>query len=135
MSTSIGAPALPKPPVMEAPTTKTDRQLLELAGKAAKLDLDWSRYDEDYGIAFRGLAKFWNPLRDGNDALDLAVLLNLDILQDPYNSRTNGVEVIANEPVDAESRAWAWEVRAPDPAAATRRAIVRCAAHIGEMMA
>lgn len=134
MSTSIGVRALSEPWNMEAPTTKSDRQLLELAGKAAKLDLDWTRYDEDYGIAFRGLAKFWNPLRDGNDALDLAVLLNLDILQDPCNSRSNGVEVIANEPEDAQSRVWAWEVRAPDPAAATRRAIVRCAAHMGELM-
>lgn len=133
MTMSIVAVPSTDPRVPEAPATKTDRQLLELAGKAAKLDLDFTRYDEDWGIAFRGLAKFWNPLRDGNDALDLAVILNLDILQDPVNSKDNAVEVIANEPPDVESRAWAWEVRAPDPAAATRRAIVRCAARIGEM--
>ena len=53
---------------------KTDRELLELAAKAAGVDLYW-RGDRPFSLA-RGA---WNPLTDDGDALRLAFTLKIDI--------------------------------------------------------
>lgn len=89
----------------------TDKELLELAAKAAGID-----YCE---------RDFWFPLSDDGDALRLAVKLGLEI-------RTDGPYLIAVTPryVDNEL----YEERGNDPYAATRRAIVRAAAEIGRTM-
>ena len=103
----------------------TDKELLELAAKAAGVELHhWnedtfirvSEYVDDVG-------GYWSPLTDDGDALRLAVKLGLEI-------RTNGPYLIAVTPryVDNEL----YEERGDDPYAATRRAIVRAAAEIGK---
>lgn len=108
----------------------SDKELLELAAKATG---GWL-YDGTDGLCIcnpTSRAKLWNPLVDDGDALRLAVALNLDILQEPVSSKSNAVEVEANIE-GIEFQPWAWECRAPDPCAATRRAIVRAAAEIGK---
>jgi len=104
----------------------SDRELLELAAKAAGIDYkpdnkDWKHDDHcafwDYDDLCTCGAR-WNPLTDDGDALRLAVKLGLYDLRDlPFQE--------SNDPV--------WEA-VPDPLAATRRAIVRAAAEIGRNM-
>lgn len=60
-----------------------DRELLELAAKAAGIECEW----DDGGSEFRHVVPFrnyinyepWNPLRDGEDALRLAVMLKFSV--------------------------------------------------------
>ena len=92
----------------------TDRELLELAAKAAGIAhvtpmmIEWGQ---------------WNPLTDDGDALRLAVTLRIGL-------------------AGSESHVWACkldvcdihEPRGSDSYAATRRAIVRAAAEIGKGM-
>ena len=106
----------------------TDRELLELAAKAAGLDirLTWTPGTTPWVRNETGTASPWNPLDDDGDALRLAVRLNMNVLVCP----------------DAGPAAEAWTVESGltklceedisgDPYAATRRAIVRAAAEIG----
>jgi len=97
---------------------KTDRELLELAAKAAGY--------REAGINkpyTDGLLENWNPLNDDGDALRLAVRLSLlvDVTAFSVTAMVNGV-ISAKEKHDG------------DPYAATRRAITRAAAAIGESM-
>jgi hypothetical protein len=93
----------------------TDRELLELAAKAARIDyVPGESWDEDAG---------WNPLEDDGDALRLAVKLNLCVVH-------TGIGVSVSEAGCHSSI----EHSHPDPYAATRRAIVRAAAEIGRNM-
>lgn len=101
----------------------TDRELLELAAKAAGLN-DWRWYEPakclcHYNVKMKnwyggnyGDKIEWNPLNDDGDALRLAVKL------DCYPNRTTQ-EILAKK---------------DNPYAATRRAIVRAAAEIGKDM-
>lgn len=100
-----------------------DTELLELAAKAAGLDLDTSIYPG----WFMCKGRQWNPLRDDGDALQLAVNLKLEIFtgQGPNGDITT---VCAPQELDLES---CGERHGTDAAAATRRAIVRVAAEIG----
>ena len=99
---------------------KTDRELLELAAKASgELTASW--YGND--AYFDGVLSRWNPLESDGDALRLAVRLSLlvDVTAFSVTAMVNGV-ISAKEKHDAE------------PYAATRRAITRAAAAIGESM-
>ena len=98
----------------------SDRELLELAAKAAKYTLGSTTLDDDY----------WNPLTDDGDALRLAVRLRLEprFLD---NSHSNGAEPSR---VTLHNFAGIVENIDGDPLAATRRAIVRAAAKIGRQM-
>lgn len=91
-----------------------DKELLELAAKAAGINMDsW----EDCG---------WSPLSDDGDALRLAVKLGLRFehhLSHPY------VAVFVPKIVGRFE-----EEYNDDPYAATRRAIVRAAAEVGRGM-
>jgi hypothetical protein len=103
----------------------TDRELLELAAKAAELpECGWM------GPAFMYVKDNtftdWNPLTDDGDALRLAVKLGLFI---QINS--------------GSATAWKWRGEnwyeqasdnADDMSATTRRAITRAAAEIGKGM-
>jgi hypothetical protein len=105
----------------------TDRELLELAAKAAGVqlrDLDdrYDRWESDPVLIHRG----WNPLTDDGDALRLAV--KLQIIVGKYDDYANAGG-IGN---DVDVVVWAHEEK--DPYAATRRAIVRAAAEIGKGM-
>ena len=101
---------------------KTDRELLELAARAAGIEThgamraDW----------LNGHSTYWNPLTDDGDALRLAVKLELDILRFPAFGEA---QVCSQDGVAAEA-----ESTSTCPCAATRRAIVRAAAAIGEAM-
>ena len=96
---------------------KTDRELLELAARAAGIEIvEWSCIEESCDAIARledmRLHK-WNPLTDDGDALRLAVKLGIDI---------------------SEAQVCYWDKVGNDPYAATRRAIVRAAAAIGETL-
>jgi hypothetical protein len=107
----------------------TDRELLELAAKAAGIlplpdgkELD-AAPDGGLMICGGGEVKYWNPLTDDGVALRLAVKLRLTIMQ-----------LSSNEEVLVSSYSGsieAYEFHLSDPCAATRRAIVRAAAEIG----
>jgi hypothetical protein len=98
----------------------TDRELLELAAKAANYKVAWEGGCE---TGWMTGGSWWNPLTDDGDALRLAVKLRLEI-------------GFPNDEV-----VWSFGRGAPvcrenvgDPLAATRRAIVRAAAEIGKGM-
>jgi hypothetical protein len=109
----------------------TDRELLELAAKAA--GYEWTGYFGDDEVECQyfdiGLGEEvvpWNPLTDDGDALRLAVKLGLTTAQLITNR-----EVEVN---DYDETVLISEFDGPDPYAATRRAIVRAAAEIGRNM-
>lgn len=90
----------------------TDRELLELATKAAGLKL----YEHVDNMIVTGSPETkdvdyerWNPLSDDGDALRLAVKLGIPVFPSPGENDS-------------------------DAQAATRRAIVRAAAEIGRSM-
>lgn len=96
----------------------TDRELLELAAKAADVEL---KYDS-FGLSANADREYnyWNPLIDDSDALRLAVKLRMDLM---LYSTTKGAFVKGKQHAEEEGN---------DPYAATRRAIVRAAAEIGK---
>lgn len=108
----------------------TDRELLELAAKAAGVKK--TMWSDKYHIppfpdgSIRVKPNGWNPLTDDDDALRLAVKLGLNIMQMP-DCAEPWVDVCGAES-DAD------ELYGADPYAATRRAIVRAAAEIGKEM-
>ena len=108
-------------------TQHTDRELLELAAKAAGKDVDLGRYDEDFGFAIKDMALWWNPLHDDGDALRLAADLRLSCMtHENFSASASSLD----------GRAYG-EAAADNPAAryvALRSAIVRAAAAIGEAM-
>ena len=104
---------------------KTDRELLELAAKAAGIgwNADSGYRTTGYGATGVPLVEQWNPLTDDGDALRLAVKLQIDIKQ-------YGEHVVAW--FDGGYTGTGRISYDNDPCAATRRAIVRAAAAIGE---
>jgi len=105
----------------------TDKELLELAAKAAGLTVHWHDSGH-YGPTMEIMEDEsggppWNPLKDDGDALRLAVKLqmNIDIIEEAA-----GAHVI--------NYRFCSELNNGDPYAATRRAVVRCAAEIGKGM-
>jgi hypothetical protein len=95
----------------------TDRELLELAAKAAKVDYGWQHIFNDYEGCTADKWD-WNPITDDGDALRLAVKLRI----------TPNVESSMTDCEDCT------EAHLGDPYAATRRAITRAAAEIGRAM-
>lgn len=99
----------------------TDRELLELAAKAAGYEKDW-HWNHHFIMSAGGSVKegnswvTWNPLTDDGDALRLAVKLGM------------------MEVAEVLSYWLKQDFRSGDPYAATRRAIVRAAAEIGKEM-
>ena len=109
----------------------TDRELLELAAKAAGIKVKGYFEDEPTLLIKPGIRlppARWNPLTDDGDALRLAVKLGLDVemhgckAMHPYACAFDCERDIAEEVQPNDG----------DPYAATRRAIVRAAAEIGE---
>ena len=119
----------------------SDKELLELAAKAAGIELEWP---QDYGGADHlsphdtSTRQIWNPLTDDGDALRLAVGLSLPL--DFWSAGAGHSNTPENQRVmcgkywdGAESRyAMLGERYGGDKQAATRRAIVRAAAEIGK---
>ena len=102
----------------------TDRELLELAAKAAGIDVFWWPADDPVALRLKRNNDLWNPLTDDGDALRLAVKLFIT-----FRCETFAEAITPNGNV---FRVFASEV--DDPYAATRRAIVRAAAEIGKSM-
>lgn len=105
---------------------KTDRELLELAAKAAGIELlEWDEEGQAYWID-QCLGEWWTPLLFDGDAFRLAVQLKLDVLFfDGFHEVHAGGDGITSAAVESYSDHMAY---------ATRRAIVRAAAAIGEAM-
>jgi hypothetical protein len=98
----------------------TDKELLELAAKAAgieckKTPIGFYLSDED---------RNWNPLTDDGDAFRLAVKLGMQI--------TIILDGDDGDHFPQTMVDWATEEHLNDPYAATRRAIVRVAAETGK---
>ncbi len=112
----------------------TDRELLELAAKAAGIEVRCGTgWESDY--LYRDLPRpnspltssvRWNPLDDDGDALRLAVKLKMELI---VHER---LSCAAADGLDGFLRRS--EHHKGDPDAATRRAIVRAAAEIGRNM-
>ena len=113
------------------------RELLELAAKAAGIDVVWKEWRTGrigpFGVGqytrhegFWNGPKQWNPLTDDADALRLAVTLGLRIEVDNAWGRSH-TQLIS----DGD---WFTCGHNNDPYAATRLAIVRAAAEIGRNM-
>ena len=104
----------------------TDKELLELAAKAAlyafRKEISPIGIDLFYVDGHR-----WNPLTDDGDALRLAVKLNMGISIPVFNKHRADVISFRHPLANAIEEG-------NDPYAATRRAIVRAAAAIGEQM-
>lgn len=112
----------------------TDKELLELAAKAAGLKLDGPsgrivRRESD------GQPVYWNPLTDDGDALRLAVKLGLAVSIDSVEQETWAHH---EQAFKGSSEKWKCCPTSnngdEDGYAATRRAIVRAAAEIGRAM-
>ena len=108
----------------------TDRELLELAAKAAGMKTDPKLYEEGIGVCWSGEDEHgiyidcWNPLVDDAHALRLAVKLEMPIdYQDGYT--TVWLHIKSHFIIESHEG---------DPYAATRRAVVRAAAEIGRAM-
>ena len=123
----------------------SDRELLTLAAKAAGIVVvpyTWNKgspWGEHEGFTVVGEgANEWNPLEDDGDALRLAVMLGLALV--PYPIYGNPKHSVIAKRYDharylrdeaEEPQIEEVQVYGGDPAAATRRAIVRAAAEIG----
>lgn len=104
---------------------KTDKELLELAARAASYNVkaheDGTLYCDCRCAGYWGV---WNPLTDDGDALRLAVALRL-LIDTDYNDCVAAGCCQLDEVLEPIGN---------DRLAATRRAIVRAAAAIGERL-
>ena len=123
----------------------SDRELLELAAKAAGIPYikPGPEYSGIYGLQAGSDNPMrcctWNPIADDGDALRLAVKLGISITPYPIYNDEARHSVIAKQRRHSDTLREAnptevIELHDGDPAAAWRRAIVRCAAEIGKAM-
>ena len=110
----------------------TDKELLELAAKAAGMDRAGLFYDERMNVLWDGEQLWFEPLTDDGDALRLAVKLGMDVCVDSDDDGESSTFVAFL--VDGSHPKSVTEQHETDPYAATRRAIVRAAAEIGRSM-
>lgn len=105
-------------------TTQTDRELLELAAKAAGID-GW--YEVGYLTFIKRTGGPWRPLDDDGDAMRLAFALKIDIQYVGSSVRT-----VARNSDGTVIEVWDIGCVAGD--AGLRRMIVLAAAAIGRAM-
>lgn len=105
-----------------------DKELIELAAKAAGITGTWHRAGF---VAYAGWAGgFFNPLTDDGDALRLAVVLEMDI----QIIRKDQVDAVWNSRLKPHGVLFVSEKLGCEWHSATRRAITRAAAQIGKEM-
>lgn len=106
----------------------TDRELLELAAKAAGIALAYQPFTHNKGAgALTAQGRTWSPLTDDGDALRLAVKLGFGI------EVHKALAVVHAGDGDQEKVSVHWNLKdVPDAFSATRRAIVLAAAEIGK---
>lgn len=117
-------------------STMTEREMLELAAKAAGYEVRKNYEVRDADDIFKGLqirtdprTKFsgvWNPIKNSDDALNLAVRLKLEIL--PEIMRKNGCDVRNHQ---GEWFTEQYKDHNEDAMSALFLAITRAAAEIG----
>lgn len=133
----------------------TDRELLEMAAKAAGIEMSGTLYRDGTwepgishsfkpagGIGAGIDVTSWNPLEDDGDALRLAVKLGMSfgfVLETGGMAHWGPVTYTqARQQIDdlqcGRGFSGPMETHGEDPYAATRRAIVRAAAEIGRNM-
>lgn len=108
---------------------KTEREMLVLAAKAAgiKIDpIDAEHEPKDW--------EAWNPLADDGDALRLAVKLRLTVMVWSDGGCVSAAKTTPDGAPSSSAGGWQAAFARGDIASATRRAIVRAAAEIGESM-
>lgn len=110
----------------------TDRELLEMAAKAAGIDLRWKLGVHQITLPptlpyylVGGLDQYWNPLTDDGDALRLAAKLMLNVL-------ASAACIVAEDEDGVECFEYMYGPE--DYTSGWRRAIVRAAAAIGSAM-
>lgn len=114
----------------------TDRELLELAAKAASIEGEY-HYQEVLRATIEGIAKqgvdghIWNPLANDADAFRLMVSTGVAVFP-PEDASQDGSFVAVSLPDNScPDSDWIQEmVGDGDPMDATRRAITRAAAEI-----
>ena len=109
----------------------TDKELLELAAKAAgiEVDEDGSPFVRIVSEEFGNCCEDWNPLTDDGDALRLAVKLGID-----FRFHRHEGAIVTNYPIGQGMSESIVVLRGNDPYAATRRCITRAAAEIGKSL-
>ena len=105
----------------------TDRELLELAAKAAGIAGFW--VDDGLNTGSNATPTVWNPITDDGDAFRLAVKLRLDIGFEKLHTVSVWVD-----PLDKWITEYCNDGMGADISEKTRRAIVRTAAEIGRNM-
>lgn len=112
--------------------TEELKLMLELAAKAAGIDGAYDPWKQEFRRYFDGQRIFlgdeWRPLTDDGDALRLAVKLQIQVTPGTYNKD----EFTAFKAGSCEAHEFRHYKQ--DEFAATRLAIVRAAAAIGEAM-
>ena len=114
---------------------KTDKELLMLAAKAVGLHVKATAVNTDdnftgviIGARHTKQKVRWNPLADDGDALRLAVDLDMDVCLSTFKKEVTAF-LYCNGEIVSKS-----DIFGTDKHSATRRAIVRAAAAIGEDM-
>lgn len=107
-----------------------DKELLEMAAKAAGIQI-CNTWLSDEGRAWSSIwakdfngaptTKLWNPLGNDGDAFRLIVELKLELT------------VFRDHVTAFHATSWCDELHGDEPFAATRRAIVRAAAEVGNL--
>ena len=115
----------------------TDRELLELAAKAAGISSDrfhdrYDHWDKEHAPVLVGRA--WNPLTDDGDALRLAVKLDIDVMNVNFREDVTRGQTVMFPIRGGFNVLTQWYDTTAEKMAATRRAIVRAAAEIGRNM-
>ena len=118
----------------EEATQTDDKELLELAAKAAGYTLEEHYDDDQYYPWCVTTDAFWNPLLDDGDALRLMVMLGMTVStsDNPYKE-TKSLWVHHNLEIDGLLYENMFDEDYGDNRyTATRRAIVKAAAEIGK---
>ena len=112
---------------VEGKQMKTDRELLELAAKAAGIVGVWHERGQCIHVTdCEGMSDiWWRPLTDDGDALRLAVKMGIYVHCRAGSMVTSAI---------GDGDEWVIENWSNDPTSATRRAITRAAAQIGKEM-
>lgn len=118
----------------------TDRELLELAAKAA--GYTFLKYHNEHGLsgpwaeinkpAPESCTSRWNPIVNDGDALRLAVKLSLSVFTGGFGSAAVTGWIVNGENAEVINIQERYDDN--DALSATRRAIVRAAAEIGKAM-
>lgn len=116
---------------MSKKTVETDRELLEMAAKAA--GLTGYRYvtsDVEHRLLTERGIRVWNPLKDDGDALRLAVKLGLEVYKGNDEAGDLAGVVYFIEGQSRPKVAMEYHKDHNDAFSATRRAITRAAAEM-----